>query len=224
MIDVQVLFNRVNVDMVRKGIGGFSTNDQFNRGMNEASDILFEYWSVKSFQDQDVLDALMPFISSFDAVISAGTAAYPATYRRMLSIEYKKVDNSTGEPVIELIPMINVPQNQKRMAYRKPVKSDKKTYGYEFGSTSALLYPSELTGEVRFKYLRYPVTANRAVTVNVTTDDQDYTTVGTVQLEWPAHQLTNLVNIMLMDKGVEVQRTELTDFAAARMQRTAPQP
>lgn len=219
MIDVQVLYSRVELDLARKGIGGFSSNNQFNRSMKEAEIILFEYWAEKFSEDQDVVDALLPFIASYESQIVSGRASYPSDYRRMLSVDHKNVVNTTGEPVVNFTKVRKIAENEDRRAYRKPVVGNDKTYVYAFYSDHVRISPNDLTGYVEFRYLRVPVYGNRVVTVNTSTDDQDYNSVSSRQLEWPEHQFSNIVDIMLLAKGAEIQRTELLQFAQVRMQK-----
>lgn len=218
MISVQTLFQRVNTDLVLKGLGGFANNQVFNRSVNDAQNILFEYYAEKFRMSQKVADALRPFIEYADILISSGSFAFPSDYRHLLDVSYKLSTNTGGEPTTEYHQMREKAQNETRNAFRKPMAGKPKTYAYELSSDGNFVYPSSLTGSVRVKYLRTPVSANRAVVVNATTDDEDYTTTGTVNLEWPEQELTNFIDLLMYFKGVEIRESDLISWVSGKKQ------
>lgn len=217
MILMQDLFLRVNTDLVKKGLGGFANNSTFNRAVNEAQVILMEYYAEKYRFSQNLADAVLPFLETADIAITSGTFSFPSDYRHLLSAAYISYTNSDGEPVeTETILNESLP-NEQLYAYRKPTLGKPKTYKYELGAVNKIK-PSTLAGKVRVTYLRVPAEASRAVTNNVTTDDEDYNAGSTVNLEWPSHEFVNFVDLLMFAKGVEIRETDLVNWVAGRNQ------
>jgi hypothetical protein len=218
LIAVQDIFLRLNSDLALKGLGGFANNASFNRAVNEVQGILFEYYAERFRGRQKMADALGPFQTFSDRLIIAGVFTLPDDYRHLLDASYVSVTNTSGEPTVSYSRLREKGPDEDRQAYRRPTVGKPKTYAYEFSAAGNFIYPSSLSGYVRVKYLRAPVDAERKIVANATTDDEDYTATGTINLEWPESEFTNFISLLLYYKGVEIRDTDLAAFVSGKIQ------
>lgn len=218
MIDVQTLWQRVNQDLIKLGQTGFDSNESFNRDMNEAELVMLDYHHRMYGLSQNLSDAVNPFVKKQEVQIVSGFVSEPSDYAHRLDMEYKVVVNTALEPTVSYTPMNieKVGENRSLSAIRRPTITDTDTYSYRQESGGFYVLPPELTGYVRITYLRYPISGSRAVTV--ASDQEVYDSGNSVNLEWPATELSNFVDLMLFFRGISVRANEVVQWVAANKQ------
>lgn len=83
--------------------------------------------------------------------------------------------------------------------------------------TGLKVFPTTLTGATVI-YYRKPVDPVFAVTVNPTTLVMEYATTGIVELEWDDGSKLDILNMILQDMGVNIERGDVQQMAAKLIQ------
>lgn len=218
MINVQTLFDRVNTDLARRDKAGYTSNDEYNRALEEAQQMLMEYYHALFERTKSIAESVQPFLKKENISISAGSASNPADYRHLIKVEYVLLENTGGEPTVEYFPMNQEKTNENRSssAIRKPVQGIEDTYAFGFESGGIYVLPSTLSGKVRMTYLRAPTTATRAITYDAVNDLEVYDAGSSVQLEWPSQEQTNFVDILLWNKGLETRDSAVIQWVMGK--------
>ncbi len=209
MISVELLFQRVNFDLIQKGKGQYTSNDTFNRDLEQVQEELFTL-RVSEFETSGVVsDSLSVFLKEEPLEIVTNLVTKPDDYRHLVDMRYMWVQNVEGcaEPTITLIPMDYTSPNEEYLTLTSPIRKNsraKKHISYSLVNDKFRVYEN---GRVFLKYLRKPTPAERVVTVNVTTDEEDYDSVNTVDLEWNMIDYPIFVSMMLQKKVMETKDT-----------------
>lgn len=211
MISVETIFQRVNFDLIQKGKGQYTSNDTFNRDLEQVQNELYSL-RLTEFESMGVVsDSLSPFLKEVTLDIVTNLVTKPDDYRHLVDMRYMWVQNVEGcaEPTITLIPMDYCSPNEEYLALTSPIRKNsrtKKHINYSLVNDKFRVYEN---GRVLLKYLRVPNPAVRAVQVNVTTDEEDYDSVNTVDLEWEMIDYPIFVAMMLQKKALETKDTQL---------------
>lgn len=222
MIDVQYIFNRVVKDLARKNQSGYSSTDEFNRDLIDSQNMLYEYYYLQFQKSQKISDALMPFLVELTLPIEYGYVSYPQDHRHPLEMSFKKiVNNYCGMPIELQIPMDYLNANEERDTLRSYIRKpdmEKEVMYYLQVNKKLKLHPMDLVGSVAYKYLREPKYGKYATTIDVVSATEKFDATKSVNLEWESQEATNIINLMLMLKGISVRDTELIQFASTKMQ------
>lgn len=221
MIDVQTLWLRVNEDLARKNKSGFTSNDEFNREVNEAQLDLMNYYH-RLFEDTNHLsDAVGPFIKSSTLPVVSQMVTYPTDYRHLISLRVDYINNTTcgAEPTEQPIKSDRVRAAEidtrlESFILRPDLK--KKVVMHSFINGAIKVWPR--VNEVIVTYLRKPATATRGVTLDTVNDLETYSSGTTTHLEWPEQEQSNFVDLLLLSKGLAVKETALIQWAAQKNQ------
>lgn len=209
MISVDLLFQRVNFDLIQKGKGQYTSNDTFNRDMEQVQEELYTL-RVSEFETSGVVsDSLSVFLKEETLDIVNNFVEKPDDYRHLVDMRYMWVKNVEGcaEPTVTLIPMDYTSPNEEYLTLNSPIRKNsrsKKHISYSLVNDKFRVYEN---GRVVLKYLRKPAAAERVVTVNVTTDEEDYDSVNTENLEWSMIDYPMFVSMMLQKKVMETKDT-----------------
>ena len=222
MVSVLRIYERVAKDLSRKNQTGYSTVGEFNRDLRDSENILYEFY-YKEFQEtQKVSDALEPFIKEKTLTIGGGKVAYPTDHRHPLEMSYLKIvnDPSCLKPEYTEVPMDYLNTNEERetmiSAIRRP-SIEKNLFYYTQVNRSLKILPNSLTGKVAYKYLKTPIYGIYGVKINVTKGIEEYDPALSTDLEWNEQEETNIINLMLLHKGMSVRDNELMSFAMNKM-------
>jgi len=221
MISVNNLYLRVNNDLARKSKGGYSANDEFNRDMVDAQELIYSYYYGLFEVNGRTMDSLSNFVQETEFNVN-GSFPYPDDYRHKIDAKYVSYASASecGSPVSEIetvIKYINADEEYDLMssAIRRPSLEKKRLYYTQYGNAFRLL-PKSMDNKVRFKYLRQPRQPNRAVTLDLVNDEEVYDEPNSTQLEWPQQEFNNFVSVMLYFKGIQVRETALINWVAQR--------
>lgn len=225
MINVEYIFKAVN-DLTRKNNAGYTSNAEFNRHLNQSQDMLMRYYYRQFEEHQILVDSLLPFIVNTQLQIGAkGVVVLPSDYRHRLEVGYLEIYNAacgeTGGPSIDPKPMHYMAANEEMETLSSPIRKprkDKGVYRHTFFNGYMQVYPTDLTGYVNFKYLRDPVQANYAVTVNSVDRIQIYDPLNSVNLEWEEQDRDNIVDLILLFMGVAIRETALIQWVIQKNQ------
>ncbi len=106
-------------------------------------------------------------------------------------------------------------------AIRKPkidvVKQTGK-FAYTFVNNMIKVYPKELTGSIYFKYITDPPVSLYNVTIDLVNQEEDYDPATSIDLQWGEQDQTNLVDLMLFFKGIQVREGELLQWVVQKHQ------
>ena len=222
MISVDLVYKRVNEDLSRKNKSGYTSNDEFNRDLDEAQIILMNYYHHLFQETKHLADAVAPFVKSDTITLQGQVVQLPADYRHMIeiAIDYLKNPEECGvEPkqkrlVVEFARANEV--ERYRSSYIMRPNLDKGVAFWTFLDGAIKVWPKVSVVDVM--YLRNPSDATRGVTINTVDDLEVYNAATTTDLEWPASELSNFVDICLLFKGVAVKESALIQYAATKTQ------
>ncbi len=218
MINVQYIFNAVN-DLTRKNNAGYTSNEEFNRHLNQCQDILMRYYYKLFEEAQIIVDSLMPFLIEANLPIGANARIpFPSDYRYRLEVGYLEIYNpDCGETGLQINPKpchylaANEVIETLSSPIRKPSKN-KRIYKHTFINDYIQLYPIDLTGYAHFKYVRKPVQAVYGVIIDLVNRIEVYDPATSVNLEWLEQDRDNLVDLMLMLNGIALRETALVQW------------
>jgi hypothetical protein len=210
MIFVEELYQFVNNDLAVKGAGGYTSNDEFNRAVADAQLLLFKY-HCNRLDNSNVSHALRPFITASSYQLVDFKATLAADIERVIEGGFIVIKNgkqvtypASALKQYEVVETLNHP-------IRKPSYKNK-AYYYTLSGDKEVTFYSEVLGSGYLKCLRYPIAAVRAVTIDVVNEVENYTSTGTINLEWPKTEFDSFVNILLHLKGFQIKDEQLSSF------------
>lgn len=218
MINVQYIFEAVN-DLTRKNNAGYTSSEEFNRHLNQCQDMLMRYYYKLFEEAQIIVDSLMPFLVETNLVIGTnGQIAFPANYLHRLEVGYLEINNpdcGQNEPTIKPSPCHYLAANEVIETLSSPIRKPNKAkgiYKHTFINNYIQLYPTDLTGYIHFKYIRKPVEAEYATTIDVVNRIEVYDPVNSIDLEWLEQDRDNLVDLLLFMKGISLRESALIQW------------
>lgn len=202
MISVNTLFERVNLDLVKKGKGGYSSNVEFNRDLRFAQNDLMSMYIESYDATQEAVDGLSPFIKEVST--TDGFILYPNDYRH--EMEVGRMLNGVSYPSLE------IKTNNKAYIFSSVIRKPsiaKKSFWHEYLSDRIKFYPED--GAVaQIKYISQFPEAIRGVIQ--TGDEEVYFAGGTTDLIWPEKEESRFVNILLMYKGIQTRDPIINNY------------
>lgn len=193
MISVQTLYQECQ-DMLRTYQGGYLSNDEFNRAVNQAQSHLFTFLLEDSNVDRYTETALDPFKVETLITKSSGVYQAPADFAALREIAVAWVLPSGLTEYRPAYPIENLGLTMTS-PIRKPTT---KTFGYVWKSNWTL-YPDKNV-QILLRYFKKPTTAERKVTYSG--DDETYTATGTVDLEWNETEKSIILDMTLYYAGI----------------------
>jgi len=225
MIPVEYIFNATN-DLTRKNNAGYTSSEEFNRHLNQCQDMLMRYYYKLFEESQIVVDSLFPFLKELQLIVGTnGIVPMPDDYRYRLEVGYLEVFNAaceeTGGPTIQPKPMHYLAANEVIETLSSPIRKpskEKRIYKHTFVNNYMQVYPKDLTGYVNFKYVRDPLQAVYATTFDSINRIQVFDSSNSVDLEWLDQDRDNLVDLLLLMKGISIRETALTQWIMQKNQ------
>lgn len=215
---INTIYQRVNRDLAKKDMAGYSDNEEFNRNFHDAQGVLVEYyWAQK--QTDKAIDALNPFIKQVDINISSGFVVFPEDYRHTLDLGYNYIISNCEGNIVNIIPMRFTHNEQQLIAstIRKPNLS-KGRVAYCLVDNKIKTIPKDLTGTVNLKYLSNPIEAIRVVDINTAEDTEDFNEVDSINPLWRDAEEQNLIDLMLFFKGLQIRESAIVDWLQVKQQ------
>jgi len=224
MIPVLDIFKRVQ-DLSRKDKSGYMSSEEFTRDLNETQQILMDYRWDRFAKKQITIDSLNPFVKEVELRIDKGFVDFPEDYRHRIEMGNVFVENVYNEdctvsnPSVEETELRYLAPNEERLTMssfiRRPNIAKKRIY-HTFVNNRIKILPKETIGYVVLKYLSQPPDAIYATVVNPTSDKEDYDAGTSVDLIWNRQDLHDIVDIMLLFKGIEVRESALISWVMNR--------
>lgn len=220
MIPVQTIYNRVAKDLSRKHMTGYSSAEEFTRDLADSESILFEFYYAQFQKNGKFTDALLPFVVENYLQVTDYIFDKPDNYRHFVEAAFDYIEADCCDDIKRRpIPTFLVDGNQERYIstsyIRKPTAA-KGQFFYSWVNDKGRLISDKPNGKLFFKYLRQPVNGVYAATINQTLQIEEYDAVNSVNLEWPAQEATQIINLMLLHKGISVATTDLIQFATQK--------
>lgn len=225
-MDINNIFIRVNEDIVKKGKGGYSSNDEFNRTFNDVQNKLLTYY-IRMFElHHEITDATLPFRKSLVSTIRTGKVDFPTDYRHLITLLYNNVTQSKEDCSSKTLtrtstPMPYLPIKEKAFTLssgtRKPNLKKGVLY-HDFSDNKISVYPEDLSGSVKIEYFSQVPVAIRNVEINQTEMQEDYLEAGSIHPVWPDQEEVNLISLMLLYKGIEIKDNDVVQWAMLNKQ------
>lgn len=217
MINVQTLWQTIR-DITRKDHAGYTSTDEFNRALSWAQEMVFGYYAEETSNDQGISEALDVFIS--EASLSPASGQYynlPADYKRRINAGVKIVENSScGNGPTTSWKWANFwKSNEDLLTLDSPIRRPsvaKRIFAYEIIGSQIKWWPSDYTGNIYLKYYRQPVEAFRAFTLNTATQEEEYDSQNSVNLEWAPDEIPNFVDLILLNKGLAIRENVIVNW------------
>lgn len=220
MISVKTLFDNVQT-LAAKDRGGYSSAFEFNSMLELAQITLLEF-HADNLPSSQATDALVPFLRP-DVEISIGIegiATYPEDYYRILDVRVSMMVNSStcGEgPQKFTYPTEQIALQDANKYRQSKIRGGKarKSYLY-YQSLSGIHFLPLLQGKAVVSYITLPTTAIYGVTD--TAGGEEYDGSASTDLDWPQEQLSNLTDLMLSYKGIQIREGVLSKFVLSKTQ------
>ena len=216
MIGMEELYVLVNNDIARKDHAGYTSTDEFNRATNVIQGILMDYYL--EVNDARAREALRPFIT--ETKIQAASTNYynlPDDYRQKLDVGFETVYNNGCDPTFEIITANFLDFDEELEHKASVIRSRKKAYTF-IGNQIKTVFPADISGRVYLKYYRNPTDAERGYSINSSTDEEEYNSASTTDLEWNQAEKSNFVDLHLLFKGISVRNTGLVQWVMTKQQ------
>ena len=207
MIAVQTLYQECQ-DLLRTFQGGYLSNDEFNRLVNQAQNYLFKTLLEDSSVDRYTNESLSPFRKEATVTKSSGLYITPTDFAeiREVSVEFILSSGETEYRPCYLITDLGLTLTSP---IRKPTKV---TFGYT-KDANFKIYPSSNV-KMFLKYFSKPVQAERKVAYPG--DDELYSPTGTVNLEWNETDKSMVLDMMLFYAGVAANMPDIANWIQLR--------
>lgn len=215
MISMDRLFLRVNNDLSKLNKSGYTSNDEFNRDVNQAQSVIMNYYHQLYEQTKHISDAVLPFKKEAAIAATNGRGDLPSDCRHVLTVHtvYTKSGCGTEVAIQKVVPMTRIKSGQGGIIRSGGIYEADLSLGiawHDLLPGTLILYP-ESVKSATVTYLKNPVDGQRAVTPSGDTDVYD--AANTTDLEWPDQEVGNFVNLLLYYKGISVKETALISFA-----------
>jgi len=213
MILVDSLYRSIR-DLARKDKAGYMSNDEYNRNLKRAQDIVLEFYFNQFEETQEVPEALARFIKTQTISVQNGLGALPTDYELILRVTAKSpIYNGGGCDIIGYNEFAAMPINAseigltKTSAIRRP-SLDRGTARYRTKGLSLQLFPEESI-PVELEYIRAPVVPFRNVVIDPVNEEENYTPTNTINLEWGASEERVFLDVLLYYYALPVRESEI---------------
>lgn len=223
MINVNLVYERIR-SLSTKGKGGYTTSTEFNADSKAAELLLWEYYAEQYERARDVPEAMYPFLTKANLPLAVdGLVNLPSNYGHFVLVNYARITSVPGgEPLVNEYNANYLAKEEEGNTLESPVRGPsyaKRRFYYGFYPGSKIkIFPTGITGQARLQYLRYPTYAVRGYTVDGTNDEENYNPSTSTQYEWPAQEENNIVDLLLLAKGLETRDSQLIQWASTRQQ------
>jgi hypothetical protein len=225
MIQTQFIFERV-ATLSKKDKAGYMSAQEFTDDLNQAQDILMQYYYERFEETQLVDDSLMPFLKELTLPISNGYVLFPTDYRHRVQLQYNLTYNEgchPQAPTLAPFPMDFINANEEAYNESSAIRQGsvlKRRFYHTFINGKIRVLPRNLIGTVELKYLIKPPDALYAVTIDVVNQEQNYDAANSINLLWNIQDAGNLVDILLVFKSIETRESALMEWLGGKSQLT----
>lgn len=212
-ISVESLYQSIR-DLARKDKAGYMANDEFNRNLVKAQQVIYDFYFEQFEDTQDVPEELRIFLETKTISSAAGLAPLPDDFEHVIRVRIKSpVYASDGCTIDSYSYSYALPINASEISLtqtssiRKPSVS-KSIWRYRTIGVSLQIFPEE-SYPVELEYLRAPVIPSRAVTIDSVNDEENYDSSSTVDLEWDASEENVFLDVMMYYYALPTRESEI---------------
>lgn len=221
MISIENLYKRTQEDLARKGKGGYTSTDEFNRDIADAQNVLSNFYVESMDLTGRFINSLSPFIKEKVIVLTNGTGNMPTDYKKWLDASLLPETDGTPDLTVRQH-MDFVRSGEEYLTLKSPIRkpnADKEKAIFSFVNDKIRVWGAN-SNRCYLKYVAQPPTSVRGYTLNVTTDREEYDPTTTVDLIWKPQDEVNLRDIILLYKGIQIRESEIIQWLQAVKQMT----
>jgi hypothetical protein len=227
MISTQYIYERVS-DLIQKQQAGYMSSSSFNRDIEAANLVLFEYYFVQYELTKKIANAMTPFLLEVP-IASIGTTNfssifdYPADLFHETELKFEKTVNKECGNEVSIVPIDYLQDNEEAYTLSSPIRRpnlDKNIIRWNRKNNKIHVYPKEIK-EVYIKYLKKPRTPVYGVfppplIPNPNQDIEIYDPATSTDFEWDMQEAENIVDLILLYQGMQLRETAIIQFAKAK--------
>lgn len=218
----QYIYDRVS-DLIQKNQAGYMPSTAFNRDIEGANLMLFEYYFQQYEITKKIANAMTPFLIevSINRTSSnnfSSTFNYPSDLFHETELKFEKIVNSNcNPPEISLIPIDYLQDNEEAYTLSSSIRRpslDNDIIRWNRKNGVIHVYPKDVR-TIAIKYLRKPRTPVYGVTPTSTPtqDIEVYNPLTSIDFEWALHEAENIVDLVLLFQGMELRESAIISFA-----------
>jgi len=220
MIPVNDIFTQVK-ELAAKDKAGYIDSNEFTRMSKLAELMLWSFYCHQYELDSCVPESMRVFIAEAALALNdRGQFLIPSDHGHRLQFWFQKVNNHAcgDEPAITKVGIKYLEKAEEwatmQTSIRTPNLAKSRLYWTYVTGDKVQVYPITLKPSVVMEYMRYPTFAVRAFTLDVTNDEENYDAGTSTQYEWLEADRSNLIDLILLQVGLAIRETEITQFAA----------
>lgn len=221
MISTQYIYERVS-DLIQKQQAGYMSSTSYNRDIEAANLVLFEYYFQQYEITKKISNAMTPFlvertISNVAQTNFSSVFDYPTDLVHETELKYEKSVNTDCGVEVSIVPIDYLQDNEEAYtlssAIRKP-NLDKNIIRWNRKNGQIHIYPNQVK-DISIKFLKRPTTPVYGVTlsVNPQQDIEIYDPATSTDFEWDMQEAENLVDLILLYQGMQLRETAIIQFA-----------
>lgn len=221
MIDVQRLYERVK-DLSRKDKSGYTDPDEFNRGLQQAEELLMSYYIARTEQTQEVPESLAPFIDYREGIpiLSRRYIQRPSDMRYVVEVYVGYPEKIGCETKIRYGVADAVTGREVGTRAESLIRTSPR-YFYE--NRTIAIEPPNIYTLAKLRYVRNPVYGVYGYTTDFENDRILYDANTSKQPEWLIQDENNILDLLLTLKGIETRDSILMQWVARNVQQSQTQ-
>ena len=222
----QYIYERVS-DLIQKQQAGYMASSSFNRDIEAANLVLFEYYFVQYELTKKIANAMTPFLLEVP-IASIGTTNfssifdYPTDLFHETELKFEKTLNKDCGNEVSIVPIDYLQDNEEAYTLSSPIRKpnlDKNIIRWNRKNNKIHVYPKEVKS-IYIKYLKKPRTPFYGTTIplipNPFQDIETYDPLTSVDFEWDLQEAENIVDLILLYQGMQLRETAIIQFAKAK--------
>jgi hypothetical protein len=220
----QYIYERVS-DLIQKQQAGYMASSSFNRDIEAANLVLFEYYFVQYELTKKIANAMTPFLVE-ESINNTGTTNfssifdYPVELFHETELKFEKTVNKDCGNEVSIVPIDYLQDNEEAYTLSSPIRKpnlDKNIIRWNRKNNKIHVYPKEIKS-IYIKYLKKPQTPFYGTTTNINPnqDIEVFDPATSVDFEWDLQEAENIVDLILLFQGMQLRETAIIQFAKAK--------
>jgi len=221
----EYIYERVS-DLIQKQQAGYMASSSFNRDIEAANLVLFEYYFVQYELTKKIANAMTPFLVE-ESINNIGTTNfssifnYPTELFHETELKFEKTVNKDCGNEVSIVPIDYLQDNEEAYTLSSPIRKpnlDKNIIRWNRKNNQIHVYPKEVKS-IYIKYLKKPRTPFYGTTIITTSPDRDFEEFDpatSVDFEWDLQEAENIVDLILLYQGMQLRETAIIQFAKAK--------
>jgi hypothetical protein len=197
----------------------------FNRDIEAANLVLFEYYFVQYELTKKIANAMTPFlveksITNIATTNFSSVFDYPADLFHETELKFEKTVNKDCGNEVSIVPIDYLQDNEEAYTLSSPIRKPdlgKNIIRWNRKNGQIHVYPKEVKS-IYIKYLKKPRTPFYATTISVNPlqDIEVYDPVTSINFLWDMQEAENIVDLILLYQGMQLRETAIIQFAKAK--------